>query len=117
MDIFKILNFQKNDFGSCQSICSTLLSKDANNEMALLLSGDLSFRKCDFLSASNLFHKLLSKKPDYWLALVRMIEVKRRMGVLSEVNTYLKNAYEVNSADPGLAYCTGKLFCPTLWVG
>lgn len=71
------------------------------------MSADLSFRKCDFFSASNLFHKLLMQKPNYWLALARMIEVKRRMAALKDVVTYLHNAAVVGRSDSGLAYCTG----------
>ncbi|XP_065218694.1 tetratricopeptide repeat protein 21B-like [Planococcus citri] len=101
------LYLQVNDWGSCQNICSSLLSKDENNELALLMSADLSFRKCDFFTASNLFHKLLTQKPNYWLALARMIEVKRRMASLKEVLTYLEKAAELDRSDPGLTYCTG----------
>lgn len=72
------------------------------------MSADLSFRRCDFLSSGNLFHKLLLQKPNYWLALVRMIEVKRRLGVLNEVKTYLENATAaVDGNDSGLTYSKG----------
>lgn len=84
-----------------------MLAKDENNELALLMSADLSFRKCDFFSACSLFHKLLTQKANYWLALARMIEVKRRMAALTEVLTYLEKAAAMNRSDPGLAYCTG----------
>ena len=83
--------------------------------MALLVAADLSFRKCDFSAASNLFHKLLAQKPDYWLALVRMIEVKRRMGALKEAKSYLENAAATtNGANPGLNYCTGTYNSPAV---
>lgn len=98
-----------NDWSACQNICSSLLAKDPNNELALLMSADLSFRRCDFIAAYNLFNKLLSQKPTYWLALARTIEVKRRMASLKDVVSHLESAAAVNRSDPGLAYCTGML--------
>ena len=84
------------------------MSKDPNNEFASLVSADLSLRRCEFSAASNLFHKILSLKPAYSLALVRMVEVKRRMGALKEAKPYLENAANAKSrTDAGLNYCTG----------
>ncbi len=80
------------------------------------MSADLSFRKCDFLSAANLFHKLLSQRSNFWLALVRMVEVKRRLGVLHEAVIYLKSAGEVvNPNDSGLSYCSGT-YIPVITI-
>lgn len=90
-------------------MCSSLLSKDPNNEVALLVNADLSFRRGDFPAAGNLFHRLLSQRQCYWLALVRMIEVKRRLGALKEAKMYLENAAAANDRDhSGLNYCTGE---------
>ena len=40
----------------------------------------LSFRKNDYESAMFHFQLLLKNKPDYWVALARLVEVMRRTG-------------------------------------
>ena len=46
------------------------------------MMADLAFRKNDYESAMFHFQQLLTKRPDYWVALARLVEVMRRTGHL-----------------------------------
>jgi tetratricopeptide repeat protein 21B len=43
----------------------------------------LPHRKNDYESAMFHFQQLLKNKPDYWVALARLVEVMRRTGTVS----------------------------------
>ena len=49
------------------------------------MMADLAFRKNDYESAMFHFQQLLETRPDYWVALARLVEVMRRTGHLEEV--------------------------------
>ena len=57
------------------------------------------------------FQQLLSSKPDYWVALARLVEVMRRTGHLEDVTQYLTKSEEFvgtrSSLEPGLNFCRG----------
>ena len=55
---------------------------DKDNEEATVMMADLAFRKNDYESAMFHFQQLLTKRPDYWVALARLVEVMRRTGHL-----------------------------------
>ncbi|XP_050420832.1 tetratricopeptide repeat protein 21B-like [Adelges cooleyi] len=102
------LYMEVNDWTSCEIICSSLL-KDKNNDLALLIIADLSFRRCDFITAKKHFCKLLEKHPTNWAALARLVEVGRRMDSLEELKTTMTVTYKHNN-QAGFHYCFG-LYC------
>ena len=63
------------DLDQCQYTCMTLLRNDKDNEEATVMMADLAFRKNDYESAMFHFQQLLQKRPDYWVALARLVEV------------------------------------------
>ena len=73
------------DLDQCQYTCMTLLRNDKENEEATVMMADLAFRKNDYEAAMFHFQQLLEKRPDYWVALARLVEVMRRTGHLEEV--------------------------------
>ncbi|XP_025413026.1 tetratricopeptide repeat protein 21B-like [Sipha flava] len=99
------LFMQINDWNSCELICSSLL-KDTNNDIALLIVADLSFRRCDFVTAKKHFYKLLEKQPTNWAALARLIEVCRRTNCLEEVKTSMEVVHN-HTTQAGFHYCCG----------
>jgi tetratricopeptide repeat protein 21B len=104
------LYMQVNDLEQCQMSCMTLLKADANNEAATVMMADLAFRKVDFETAAFHFQQLLQRRPDYWTALARLVEVMRRTGNLEDVPFYLdkaENACQRANQEAGLAYCRG----------
>ncbi len=82
------------DLDQCQYMCMTLLRSDADNEEATVMMADLAFRKNDYDSATFHFQQLLQKRPDYWVALARLVEVMRRTGHLQDVPQYLTKSEE-----------------------
>ncbi|KAK7872002.1 hypothetical protein R5R35_004518 [Gryllus longicercus] len=104
------LYMQVNDLEQCQMTCMTLLKTDADNEAASIMMADLAFRRVDFETAAFHFQQLLSRRPDYWTALARLVEVMRRTGNLNDVPPYLSRAQVVcarSTYEAGLAYCEG----------
>ncbi|KDR09588.1 tetratricopeptide repeat protein 21B-like [Zootermopsis nevadensis] len=104
------LYMQVNDLEQCQMSCMTLLKADADNEAATVMMADLAFRKVDFETAAFHFQQLLQRRPDYWTALARLVEVMRRTGNLEDVPFYLNKAEAAcqrPSQEAGLAYCQG----------
>ncbi|XP_050545561.1 tetratricopeptide repeat protein 21B-like [Daktulosphaira vitifoliae] len=102
------LYMQVNDWTSCEIICSSLL-KDKNNDIAMLIVADLSFRRCDFITAKKYFCTLLEKQPTNWAALARLIEVCRRTDCLDELkSTMIPTHKHKNQA--GFHYCYGLYF-------
>ena len=99
------------DLDQCQYTCMTLLRNDKENEEATVMMADLAFRKNDYESAMFHFQQLLTNKPDYWVALARLVEVMRRTGHLEDVNTYLQKSEEQAGTraplEPGLNFCKG----------
>lgn len=113
---------QVNQMDECQEICSRLLRNDVNNEVALVIMADISFRKVctetqifntiikinyflllmdkmDFRSASHHFSQLLLNKPTYWIALARLIEVMRRSAKIDEASEFIQRG-EQNCLKP-----------------
>lgn len=80
------LYMQINDLDKCAQSCTTLLTADPNNEAASVMMADLAFRKVDFETAAYHFRQLLLRRPTYWTALARLIEVSRRTGNLFILN-------------------------------
>lgn len=70
---------------------------------------DLAYRRVDFNDAAVHFATLLARHPDYWVALARLIEVKRRTAQLSDVKCFIEVAATVAPNEPGLSYCTGYM--------
>nr|CAD7440821.1 unnamed protein product [Timema bartmani] len=102
------LHMQVNDLEQCQSTCMALQKADADNDAATVMLADLAFRKVDFETAVFHFQQLLSRRPNYWTALARLIEVMRRTGRLEEVPPYLEKAEAASqraSQEAGLCYC------------
>ena len=105
------LYLMNDDLDQCQYTCMTLLRNDKDNEEATVMMADLAFRKNDYESAMFLFQQLLTAKPDYWVALARLVEVMRRTGHLEDVSTYLQKSEEHVGTraglEPGLNFCKG----------
>ena len=80
------LYLMNDDLDQCQYTCMTLLRNDKENEEATVMMADLAFRKNDYEAAMFHFQQLLEKRPDYWVALARLVEVMRRTGHLEDVN-------------------------------
>ena len=66
------------------------------------MMADLAFRKNDYESAMFHFQQLLTAKPDYWVALARLVEVMRRTGHLEDVSSYLQKSEEHVGTRAGL---------------
>ena len=105
------LYLMNDDLDQCQYTCMTLLRNDKENEEATIMMADLAFRKNDYESAMFHFQQLLTNKPDYWVALARLVEVMRRTGHLEDVPEYLQKSEEHvgtrSSLEPGLNFCKG----------
>ena len=80
------LYLMNDDLDQCQYTCMTLLRNDKDNEEATVMMADLAFRKNDYEAAMFHFQQLLEKRPDYWVALARLVEVMRRTGHLEDVS-------------------------------
>ncbi len=106
------LYLMMDDLDQCQYTCMALLRSDADNEEATIMMADLAFRKNDYESAMLHFKSLLQRRPDYWVALARLVEVMRRTGHLEDVPQYLAKSEESvgatrAAAEPGLCFCRG----------
>ena len=105
------LYLMTDDLDQCQYSCMTLLRNDKDNEEATVMMADLAFRKNDYESAMFHFQQLLTAKPDYWVALARLVEVMRRTGHLEDVSNYLQKSEEHVGTraglEPGLNFCKG----------
>ena len=105
------LYLMTDDLDQCQYSCMTLLRNDKDNEEATVMMADLAFRKNDYESAMFHFQQLLTKRPDYWVALARLVEVMRRTGHMEDVPNYLQKSEEFvgtrASLEPGLNFCKG----------
>ena len=57
------------------------------------------------------FKQLLENRPDYWVAMARLIEVMRRTGNLEKIPEYLTKSEDFvgtrASLEPGLNFCKG----------
>uniref|UniRef100_A0A182NAG6 Tetratricopeptide repeat protein 21B n=1 Tax=Anopheles dirus TaxID=7168 RepID=A0A182NAG6_9DIPT len=101
---------QLNRMDECQATCVHIVQLDPNNEVALVMMADLSFRRMDFENAAYHFSQLLLYQPTYWTALARLIEVLRRSGTLVEAAAFLQRAEEEatrSDGEAGLSYCKG----------
>ncbi len=105
------LYLMNDDLDQCQYTCMTLLRNDKDNEEATVMMADLAFRKNDYESAMVHFKQLLETRPDYWVALARLVEVMRRTGNLEGVPEWLGKSEEFvgtrASLEPGLNFCKG----------
>ena len=58
------------------------------------------------------FKQLLENRPDYWVAMARLIEVMRRTGNLEKIPEYLTKSEDFvgtrASLEPGLNFCKVK---------
>ncbi|XP_066906495.1 tetratricopeptide repeat protein 21B [Halyomorpha halys] len=107
------LYMQVKDLSSCETLCSAILSNDPSNEAALLMVADLSLRRLDLSAAAIHFSSLLQSRPDFWLALARLIQVNRRSARIEQSWPYIEAARSVSPNHPALHYCTGLyyLYC------
>ena len=59
------------------------------------------------------FQQLLENRPDYWVALARLVEVMRRTDNLEKIPEYLTKSEEFvgtrASLEPGLNFCKGAI--------
>ncbi|KAF0296468.1 Tetratricopeptide repeat protein 21B [Amphibalanus amphitrite] len=102
------LYMQTGDLDQCQYTCMTLLRLDKENDLATVMMADLSFRRNDYETAMFHFQELLTRRPDYFAALARLVEVMRRTGHLEKVPDYLEKAEKASqrgTTEPGLAFC------------
>ena len=68
------------------------------------------FRKNEYDAATFHFQQILERKPDFYDALARLVELMRRAGKLSECDKHLEQARAANQRallDPGYNYCQG----------
>ncbi|KAH0560588.1 tetratricopeptide repeat protein 21B-like [Cotesia glomerata] len=105
------LYMQVNDLDKCAQSCTALLNADPNNEAASVMMADLAFRKVDFETAAFHFRQLLLRKPTYWTALARLIEVSRRTGNIEDLNEWITRAEAATEGahEAGFYYCAGLL--------
>ncbi|XP_011313823.1 tetratricopeptide repeat protein 21B-like [Fopius arisanus] len=108
------LYMQVNDLDKCAQSCTALFTADPNNEAASVMMADLAFRKVDFSTAAFHFKQLLMRRPTYWTALARLIEVSRRTGKIEDLDEWLGRAEaaatgEGANRDAGFHYCAGLL--------
>ena len=75
------------------------------------MMADLAFRKNDYESAMFHFKQLLQKRPDYFVALARLVEIMRRTGNLEGVPEFLAKSEEFvgtrATMEAGLNFCKG----------
>ncbi|XP_066591171.1 tetratricopeptide repeat protein 21B-like [Prorops nasuta] len=106
------LYMQMNHLEKCAQTCTVLLNADPDNEIASVMMADLAFRKIDFETAAFHFRQLLVRKPTYWTALARLIEVSRRTGDMDNLDEWIERA-EAEMAggnkEAGFFYCSGLL--------
>ncbi|XP_012284222.1 tetratricopeptide repeat protein 21B isoform X2 [Orussus abietinus] len=106
------LYMQINDLDKCTQSCTALLNADPNNEAASVMMADLAFRKVDFETAAFHFRQLLLRRPTYWTALARLIEVSRRTGNMDDLQEALNRAeaaMDSSKQEAGFFYCAGLL--------
>ncbi|XP_060525880.1 tetratricopeptide repeat protein 21B-like isoform X2 [Cylas formicarius] len=99
---------QMNYLELCQQTCASVLRIDADNEAASVMMADIAFRKVDFDMALFHFTQLIGKQPTNWEALVRLLEISRRLGTIADGEEHLDAAEKrcaVPSKEPGLIYC------------
>lgn len=92
------------------------MAKDPQNDPALLMVADLALRRVDLASAINHFTSLLDRRPNYWVALARLVEVSRRSATLQRALPYLEGAKSIEPNHPGLNYCYGTYILRLLLV-
>ncbi|XP_027210397.1 tetratricopeptide repeat protein 21B-like isoform X1 [Penaeus vannamei] len=104
------LYMQINDLDQCQYTCMTLLRSDKENDSATVMMADLSYRRNEYDTAMFHFQQLLDRRPAYFPALARLVEVMRRTGTLDETNPYLDRAEQATLKpymDSGFNFCKG----------
>ncbi|KAK7082681.1 Tetratricopeptide repeat protein 21B [Halocaridina rubra] len=104
------LYMQINDLDQCQYTCMTLLRSDKENNSATVMMADLSYRRNEYDTAMFHFQQLLDRRPAYFPALARLIEVMRRTGTLDESGPYLERAEQATlrpNSDAGFNFCKG----------
>ncbi|XP_050699357.1 tetratricopeptide repeat protein 21B-like [Eriocheir sinensis] len=104
------LYMQTNDLDQCQYTCMTLLRTDKENDSATVMMADLSYRRNEYDTAMFHFQQLLDRRPDYFPALARLVEVMRRTGTLDEAGPYLDRSEQAvlrANVDPGYNFCRG----------
>ncbi|XP_068223465.1 tetratricopeptide repeat protein 21B-like [Palaemon carinicauda] len=104
------LYMQINDLDQCQYTCMTLLRTDKENNNATVMMADLSYRRNEYDTAMFHFQQLLDRRPAYFPALARLVEVMRRTGTLDEAAPYLERAEQATLrpiTDAGFNFCKG----------
>ncbi|KAK3857879.1 hypothetical protein Pcinc_020970 [Petrolisthes cinctipes] len=104
------LYMQTNDLDQCQYTCMTLLRTDKENDSATVMMADLSYRRNEYDTAMFHFQQLLERRPAYFPALARLVEVMRRTGTLDEAGPYLDRAEHAtlrSNTDAGYNFCRG----------
>ncbi|KAL1513227.1 hypothetical protein ABEB36_002663 [Hypothenemus hampei] len=99
---------QMNYLELCQQTCNTILRINPENEEASVMMADIAFRKVDFDMALFHFTQLISNQPTNWVALIRLIEISRRLGNIESCEQNLNIAEEhciKPLKDPGFVYC------------
>merc|ERR1711988_1702623 len=104
------LHKERNELDLCQQQCVTLLRIDPANDQASMTLAELLFMKKETEAAIYHFQQLLDKRPNYYVALEKLITLLRHAGKLSEATRHLEMAERASvraSRDPGLMYCKG----------
>ncbi|KAK3907549.1 Tetratricopeptide repeat protein 21B, partial [Frankliniella fusca] len=105
------LYMQVGDLEQCQATCQTLLRAVPEHDAATVMMADLAFRRVDLEGAWQHFSALLQRRPAYWTALARLVEVSRRRGQLASCVPFLDAAEAQDGQraqpSPGLSYCRG----------
>lgn len=105
---FVVVLFQVGDLEQCQATCQTLLRAAPEHDAATVMMADLAFRRVDLEGAWQHFSALLQRRPAYWTALARLVEVSRRRGQLASCLPFLDAAESASQrSEPGLNYCRG----------
>lgn len=94
----------------CEQQCIALIKKDPSNDSASMLMAEILVMRGNMDGAIRHFEDILIKNPNHYSSLVRLIDLKRRVGQLEKAHPYVTQAesHVAQSVhEPGLNFCKG----------
>ena len=96
---------RKGNFEKCRALCINFLEKTPNSETVALLLTTIEIK--DYRRSISALQNLINKHPNYYRAIVRLIEMCGRAGCL---NTAAKSVESCSGdSSPGMEFCRGLL--------
>ena len=96
---------RKGDFEKCRELCINFLEKTPNSETVALLLTTIEIK--DYRRSISALQNLVTKHPNYYRAIVRLIEMCGRAGC---INTARKSVESCSGdSSPGMEFCRGLL--------